>query len=194
MKIQILRRISWVALASTLGCLCNAQVKVGDPSPKFSALSMDGKRLFLKDLENEGPIFLYFLRDGDAVARKETAYIKQIVKAYTPSRSNWYAVINGREDRARSLAAEYALPFRILRDEDLSAVHAFGIQNSPAVVQISHTGKILGIWRGFSGYRLKAINKAAASVNRRKIHSIDFSSTPSTTEYGLDYMNPRKGG
>jgi len=184
-------RLSTLLIAAGLISSASAfQAKIGLPSPKFSAVSIDGKRLFLGDLQNEGPIFLYFMRDGDPTTRLATTYIERIVRSYVPSRANWYAVVDGRADRMRSVASEYNLPFRMLRDADLSVVHAFGIQNSPAVVEIGSDGKVMNIWKGYSGYRLKAINKATAEINYRKVRHIDFSKTPSTTIYGVDYQIP----
>ena len=190
MNIHWLRLSTFLIAAGFATSAMAFQAKVGLPSPKFSALSMDGKRLFLGDLQSEGPIFLYFMRDGDPTTRLETTYIERIVRSYVPSRANWYAVVDGKADRMRSVAAEYNLPFRMLRDEDLSVVHAFGIQNSPAVVEISSDGKVMNIWKGYSGYRLKAINKATAAINHRKLQYIDFSQTSSTTIYGVDYQIP----
>ena len=98
-----------------------------------------------------------------------------------------YGVINTRDDRTRSFMAEFKPSFRILRDEDMSIVHALGVMNSPTVVQISTHGKIMNVWRGFGADKLKDINKAVAKANRKPVASIDFSKAPATTQFGVNY-------
>jgi len=178
-------------MMATIGSACLAsayQLKVGDKSPDFSAVSMSGRRLYLKDLQEQGPVFLYFVRDGESPCSQETPYIERMLKSYGATRSNWYGVLNSKDDQVRAFMAEYSPSFRVLKDEDMSMVHALGIRNAPTVVQIGAHGKVLHVWRGFSGTNLNEMNLAMAKANHQKASQLDFSQAPSTTIYGVDFQ------
>ncbi|HEY0866439.1 MAG TPA: redoxin domain-containing protein [Fimbriimonas sp.] len=181
-------KIAIVALAG-LSCLGSAQSwQFGDPAPEFSLMSTEGKRLFLRDLQNNGPIVLYFIRYGDAVNNQAAPWIHRIIKTYVPGRAKWYGVITEKRDRADSWQAEFNPPYRLLLDPEYQAVRAFKIESSPAIVLIGADGKIVKEWQGYSGYWLKDLNHYMARVNDSKFKYIDFNSTPSTTRYGAEFI------
>ena len=153
---------------------------------------MSGKQLFFKDMQTGGPVFVYFIRDGDSISQRTTEYINQIIKAYGASRTTFYGVVNDREDRSRSYMAEANPAFRLERDENLSAVKAFGVTTSPTIFEFSSKGLITHVWKGFSGVNLSEINNAYAKASRKSVQTIDFSGAPSTAQYGVDYMSVTK--
>ncbi len=182
--------LACVALAGTAG----AQGLVGKDAPAFSVMSSEGKRVFLKDLLGERPIFLFFINDRDAVSSQAAPYIHRIIRTYSPGKSRWFGVMNSRADRARSWNAQFNAPYRLFMDEDLTMVRQFQVENSPTVVMISPEGKVVREWRGFSGYWLKDLNRAVAQANGQKFKYIDFNRTPSTTRYGANYIMNNAGG
>ena len=163
------------------------QAKTGDPAPKFSVTSMSGKQIFFQDMQTGGPVFIYFIRDGDEVSQQMTLYVNKIIRAYGETRSTWYGLINAREDRARSYQAEVDPAFRLERDETNVATKAFGVSSAPSVMEYSSKGKLLHSWKGYSADKLKDINAAFAKSNHRPVQVVDFSDVPTTARYGSDY-------
>ena len=155
---------------------------------------MGGKEILYKDMKASGPLFLYFIRDGDSVCQEETDYISKIAGAYGATRATWYGILNAREDRARSFQAEHNPAFRLVRDEYLKAVHAFGVLSAPTIIQVSSRGSIVHIWHGYSAASLNEINKAFATVNRKPVQALDFSRAPAVTMYGVGYQQSTKNG
>jgi len=189
MKTNWKNRIPLVALvtAALSASAFGLQTKIGDKVPSFSVTSMGGKQLFLKDMQTGGPIFIYFMRDGDSVSQQDTTYVNSIIRAYGASRVTWYGVVNAREDRARSFQAEANPAFQLERDENLAAVKAFSLTNAPAVFEISRRGTLMNSWLGYSATNLKAINAEVARVSRRHLEMLDFSGAPSTAQFGSNY-------
>lgn len=163
------------------------QAKIGDRAPKFSVTSMSGKQVFFQDMQTAGPVFLYFIRDGDAVAQQETSFINKIIGAYGGVRSTWYGIINAKEDRARSYQAETQPAFRLERDDNLAATKSFAIASSPTVLEYDGNGMLMNSWKGFSAVNLKGINVAYASANHKSVQMLDFSDAPTTAKFGTDY-------
>jgi peroxiredoxin len=161
--------------------------QAGDQAPEFSLMSTEGKRLFLRDLQNNGPIVLYFIRYGDAVNNQAAPWIHRIIRSYVPGRAKWYGVIPEKEDRASSWQAEFNPPYRLLLDPELEATRLFKIESSPAIVLIGADGRIVKEWQGYSGFWLKDLNSYMAKVNDSKKKRIDFSRTPSVTRYGVPF-------
>jgi len=175
-----------VALAFSATAL-GFQSKIGDPVPSFSVTSMGGKQVFLKDMQTGGPIFLYFVRDGDGVSQQNTTYINSMIRAYGKSRVTWYGIVNAREDRARSFQAETNPAFQLERDENLAAVKAFSLTNGPAVFEISRRGTLMNVWRGYSATNLKSLNSEMARVSRKPTQMLDFTTAPATAQFGSNF-------
>jgi hypothetical protein len=187
-KISI--RLGVLASALTVACTAVAfgtQTKTGDPAPSFSVTSMGGRQVFFKDMQTGGPIFIYFIRDGDPVTQQMTSYINKIIRSYGKSRSTWYGILNTQMERARSYQAETMPAFRLERDENMAAVKAFAVVSSPTVFEYDGNGMLMNIWKGYSAVNLKAINLAVSSASHKPVHEIDFTAAPSTLQFGLDY-------
>jgi len=148
---------------------------------------MSGKQVFFKDMQTGGPLFIYFIRDGDSVSQQSTSYINRIIRTYGASRTTWYGFVNARLDRARAFQAESDPAFRLERDENLSATIGFGVTNSPTVLEYDGNGKLINIWKGFSAVNLKGINMAVAEASHKKLKDIDFTKAPSTVKFGVDF-------
>jgi hypothetical protein len=163
------------------------QAKLGDPIPKFSVTSMTGRQVFFKDMATGGPVFIYFIRDGDTVSQQMTSYVNKIIHAYGGVRSTWYGIVNAREDRARAYQAETEPAFRLTRDESLGATKMFGVSSAPTVLEYDGHGMLINAWKGLSAVNLKGINMAYASGCHKPMQDVDFSQAPATAKYGIDY-------
>jgi hypothetical protein len=162
-------------------------IRVGDTAPKFSVTSMAGKQIFFQDMQTGGPLFIYFIRDGDPVSQQMTSYVNKMIRAYGGVRSTWYGVLNAKEDRARSYQAETDPAFRLERDENMSAAKMFGIANSPTIMEFDGNGTLMHTWKGLSGPNLKGINMEYAAANHKSMQDLDFTRAPSTLKFGIDY-------
>lgn len=188
-------RLPICAIAACAAGLAAAQgVQPGDPAPAFTVNNAAGKPVLLRDLRNQGsPFFLYFINDRDNVSGRASSFINRMVRSYTPSKVKWYGIINSREDRARSYLSEFNPPYQVYLDPQMTTVQLYGFQSAPAVVEIDGEGKVVKIWRGFSGWMLKDLNREIARVNGKRAKAFDFSRTPSVTQYGQAFIGARRG-
>jgi peroxiredoxin len=169
-------------------------VSVGDKAPGFTVNEVSGRVWSLRDMRSQGsPLFLYFINDRDNLSSRASSYINRMVRAYTPSHVKWYGIINAREDRTRSYVTEFNPPYQVLMDRNMTAVQLYGLQNAPAVIMIDRQGRVAKIWRGFSGPMLKDLNRTLARVNGKRVKRLDFSRTPSVTQYGQPFIRARAG-
>ncbi|WP_227624934.1 peroxiredoxin family protein [Fimbriimonas ginsengisoli] len=169
-------------------------VTVGSRPARFSAMTIDGRQIFIRDLRNQGaPFFLYFINDRDNLSSRASTEINRMVRGYGKSKAKWYAISNAPADRARSYVVEFKPPYQVLMDDHLSTIQAFGIQNAPAVVMIDREGKVAKIWKGFSGPMLKDLNRTVARVNGKRVRWYDFSRAPSVTTFGEPFIQSRPG-
>lgn len=162
-------------------------LKPGDKAPAFLATTLDGNRVAFQDLNQGGPVFLYFIREGDTVNTAASSYIHRIINAYMPARAKWFGVTDADEPHARAWLARYNTPYQLLMDRDRRMVHTFQVTSSPTVIEIGADGIIAGQWTGLSGDGMKKLNAAVASANGATARSIDLTGAPSTTEYGESY-------
>src|SRR5579862_4618675 len=142
--------LSFMAI-SALAVTQSHDWKPGDPAPPFMASTIDGDRVTIKELNPGGPVFLYFIKDGDQINTAASSFVHRIIHAYMPAKAKWYGVFDGDEAHARSWLAASNTPYRILMDRDLAVVHAFQVQSSPEVIEIDGNGKIVKAWMGLSG-------------------------------------------
>jgi hypothetical protein len=185
--------------AFTVGAFTQAPVSGqaqthGDRPLGFSAMSMTGKRMFIRDLVANGPAFLVFVRHGDGVSNQFAQQLSRIQKAYGPGKTKWYGILNADPSRANSWIAEFNPSYEVLMDRELSLVQLYGVESAPAVVLIGEDGRIIREWMGYSGYWLKDMNLAIAKAEGVPPKKIDFSMTPSSTRYGARYILKKNSG
>jgi peroxiredoxin len=183
-----------VVAASLLSRRASAQLKIGDPAPSFSVTNLGGRQLFWKDLQTGGPVFVYFIRDGDSVSQQTTSYINKIIKGYGTTRSTWYGIINAQVDRTRSFMAETNPAFRMERDGNMSAVKAFGVVSAPAVFEFDEQGILINTWRGYSAVNLQSINEAMAKAEKQTALAMKFHRAPSVARTGENYSGSTRSG
>jgi|GEM_PF-2169077 len=153
-----------------------------------SFLMMDGRPVYMRDLAPGQHVFLFFIRNGDNVARQAAPYVNRMVRAYSGGRAKWFGVFTDRTDRARSWQAEFNPQYRLLLDPSLAAVQAFRVESSPTIVHVGPNGRVLNTWRGLSGYGMKQLNRAVARANGRRVARLDFSRLPNSTNYGEAFV------
>lgn len=185
-------RIVASSLVAALTLLASGfqSLTLGEQAPEFFIPSIEGKRLSLKDLRQEGVVFLYFIRDGDPVNNEAMNTIHRMIRAYYPNdHAKFFGIINADQNRARSWNAEINPPYKLLLDPKLELVYKYKVESSPAIVQIDASGKIVREWQGFSGYWLKDLNGYLSKATRRPLQKFDFSKTPSVTQFGRPYRD-----
>ena len=64
-------------------------LRVGDKAPHFMVQTLDGDRVTLGDLNPGGPVFLYFIHEGDTTNVAPSSYIHRIIGTYAPSKAKW---------------------------------------------------------------------------------------------------------
>ena len=185
-------------MAATLLC-CSAftqdSVQTEGARPLgFSAMSLTGKRMFVRDLVANGPAYLYFIRHGDTVNDQFARQLHRIQAAYRPGKTRWYGIVNVDRSRTDSWIAEFDPRYEVLMDPELSLVQLYGIESSPAVVLVGTDGKIIKHWMGYSAFWLKDLNKSMAQQEGAKPAGLDFRGAPSSTRYGARYIRSKGSG
>ena len=178
----------FVGLAAVSLAFAHQSLTSGAQAPEFLAMSVEGKRLTLKDLRGEGVVFLYFIQAGDPVNNEAMNYIHRMIDAYYPNNhAKFFGVINQDQSHARAWAAEVNPPYKLLLDPRNELVYKFKVESSPAIVEIDAEGKIVKEWQGYSGYWLKDLNGYLSKATNRPLRKFDLSKTPSVTRFGKPY-------
>jgi len=147
------RRVGALALVLALapgGATAAAQgLAVGDPAPAFTIPDLDGKPFDLASVLGRKPVFLEFWATWCPLCE---ALLPQVRAARTKYGDavvllGVNVTVNQSKDRVRRYAAEHAVPFRILWDEDGEAVRAYDVTGTSFIVLIDGAGKV-----AYTGY------------------------------------------
>lgn len=186
--------LAGLAVAVLAGGASAQALRAGSAAPAFSLTNSEGSILYLKDLQANGPFFLYFINPEDPTNALAVTYIDRIAGAYAPAKAKWYGVIAARQDRAQAWQSEINPPYQLYLDPDLTTVRTLHIQSSPTVMLIDASGHIVKEWDGLSATALKDLNRTVARINHAKAQTIDLTNAPATTRFGAQYGNTTAGG
>jgi len=156
--------------------------KVGKPAPEFSAKGSDGKTHTLKSLTANGPVFLYFIKDGCPINHEMVKYFNELGKAYQ-GKASLVGVIDGDASTARNWLSQYKAPYTLLLDPSHQIIRSYGAMYSPWAVMVED-GKIAKVWPGASKAGLTEMNALMAKAGKTKLVSVNLEGAPTRPSGG----------
>lgn len=153
-------------------------LKVGSTAPALSATGTDGKTHTLKSLTKEGPIFLYFIKEGCPVNHRAAPFVTKLYGEYD-EKARVVGVYNGSEEAAKSWAKRYGAKYLILADPKLTIIRGYGVPYSPFMIVVGKDGKVTKVLEGLSQKELQTANTLMAAACNAKLSAISFEGAPS---------------
>ncbi len=128
--VKVLGRLL-VALA--LVAACNAggpRLAEGAQAPALAAQAHDGTAVDLAKLEGKPTLVFFYPKDGTPGCTKEACAFRDVWKDYESAGVSIVGVSADSADSHKSFAAEHALPFPLVADEDGTWAKAFGVDTT----------------------------------------------------------------
>jgi peroxiredoxin Q/BCP len=180
-----LSKVLGVAVVATVAAVFAIQatalqnvVKKGTKAPVFSAEGTDGKTHTLSSLTKDGPVHLYFIKEGCPVNHRAAPHVTKIDSTYS-GKAKIIGVYNGSLAGAKRWASRYGAKYPILADPDLKIIRSFGAPYSPFLISVDKSGKVENVLEGLSPRELTRLNAGAAEVAGMKVTAMTFEGAPS---------------
>lgn len=153
-------------------------LKVGSTAPAFEASGTDGNTHTLKSLSKEGPIFLYFIKEGCPVNHRAAPFVTKLYGEYE-GKAKVVGVYNGSVEAAKSWAKRYGAKYLILADPKLTIIRGYGVPYSPFMIAVGKDEKVTKVLQGLSPKELQAANMLMAAACNTKLAAVSFEGAPS---------------
>ncbi|MDG3005179.1 peroxiredoxin family protein [Paludisphaera mucosa] len=148
-------------------------------APAFRAVADDGETYTLRDLAEQGPLALVFIKVGCPCSVAARPFYDRLHQAYG-SRVRFFGVIDGDADVAREWSRANRLSFPILCDPGLQIVREYRAENSAYFAIISKGGAIERYWPGYSVGMLNEANERLARL--AGVEAMPFDATDAPVE------------
>jgi thioredoxin-dependent peroxiredoxin len=128
----------------------NAELKVGQDAPDFTAPASDGTNVHLKSEIGKAPIVLYFYpKDDTPGCTKEACDIRDHFAAFRNLNATVYGISYDTIESHKKFIEKYKLPFTLLSDHDHAIAKLYGADGMLAAKRMSFvvdkSGKIAWI-------------------------------------------------
>lgn len=145
-------------------------LQVGNQAFPFSLLDKDGKTISLDDFKGRKVIVYFYPKDNTPGCTKQACAFKN---AYDIFKRNDIVVIGISKDTQKShqkFTDKFELPFILLSDPDLSAIHGFDVWKEKKLYGKSYMGVVRATFIiDESGKILKVFEKANPASNAQDI-------------------------
>ncbi len=110
-------------------------IRVGDPSPEFTARSHTGQEVSLADYRGTSAVVLFFYpKDGTPTCTKEACGFRDAYQDFLQAGAVVIGVSSDSTESHRAFAGGHRLPFVLLADEDGSVRKAFGVPKTLGIL------------------------------------------------------------
>ncbi|RMD72726.1 MAG: thioredoxin-dependent thiol peroxidase [Bacteroidetes bacterium] len=102
-------------------------LKKGDKAPHFEGIDQDGQPISLDDFKGKKLILYFYPKDNTPGCTTEACNLRD---HYAELKARGYEVVGVSPDsprRHQNFISKYALPFRLIADEDHSIAQAYGV-------------------------------------------------------------------
>jgi peroxiredoxin Q/BCP len=115
-------------MALLAGCSSTGSVKVGDRAPDFRLKNQFGEEVTLAQYRGENNVVLYFYpKDNTSGCTAQACSFRDRYEVFQESGAVVLGVSVDSVESHRDFAAEHALPFQLLSDEDGKLVDKYGV-------------------------------------------------------------------
>ena len=128
-----MKRLGLLLATLLLATACNAggpRLAVGAKAPVLAAQAHDGSAVDLSKLGGQPTLVFFYPKDGTPGCTKEACAFRDVWDDYKAAGVGIVGVSADSEDSHKSFAAEHALPFPLVADEDGAWAQAFGVDTT----------------------------------------------------------------
>jgi peroxiredoxin len=155
-------------------------------APGFGLKGTDGASYDLEALAKDGPLVLFFIKDGCPCSSDAQRYFNRLHAAYGKD-VRFLGVIDGDNDRGRAWGQKNGTTFPLVADPDLAVIHAYKAESSAYVALIAKGGEIDHIYPGYSASMLAESGARIARLAGVAPRAIDASGAPDELLTGCSY-------
>ncbi len=155
-------------------------------APAFRAEAGDGRIYDLREIAKEGPLALFFIKDGCPCSIAAQPFYDRLYRAYG-TRIKFFAVIDGDDRVARRWADRNRVSFPILCDPELRIVREYKAENSAYFAIVARGGAIERYWPGYSVGMLKEAGERLARLAGVDPKPIDATDAPDDLYSGCPF-------
>lgn len=160
-----------------------AMLEAGADVPQFSLTGTDGKTYTPASLTENGPAFVYFVKEDCTANPRALPLFNELYKAYG-DKITFVAVINSEKDAAERWKNFFKADYVALLDPDKQVIKAFGLDHSQHTFLITKEGKIEQAFNGFGQDALEPLSQEMAKVGGGEPAKLDFSEAPRRRAFG----------
>lgn len=144
-----------------------AALNTGVAAPDFTVQTVDGKKFWLKEALNRGPVVLAFFKISCPVCQYAFPFLQRIYRAYGQKN---FTLVGISQDTARdtnAFAKEYGITFPLLLDDPASypVSNAYGLTNVPSIFWIAQDGEVEISSVGWSRQDIETIDRKMADAS-----------------------------
>ena len=175
------------AAAGTLllaACAGGGSATVDAPSAlDFTLTGSDGQVHTLDALTADGPVLLYFIKDGCPTNDQALPHYAALAKGYGDG-VRLVGVLNRSGEAAEKWLEKWQPPYLVLLDPDKEVINAYGAKRSPWVVEMARGGERAQTWEGYSAIALEQQSAVLATAQGRTAVPVDAAALPAKMRYG----------
>jgi peroxiredoxin len=122
----------------------DAKTAIVEKAPDFILKDLNGRRFRLSDFRGKQPVLIIFSTTWCTFCRDEIPHFKAIHAAYVKQGLEIVNIdIQESKDKVAKFTAKYALPYRVLLDEDAAVSSIYDIRGVPSMVLVDQNGNIV---------------------------------------------------
>ncbi|MCD4812172.1 thioredoxin-dependent thiol peroxidase [bacterium] len=103
------------------------QLKVRDQAPDFTLDDQSGDKVRLRDFRGKIVVLYFYSKDGTPGCTREACDFRDYEKDFTRLNVVVLGVSRDSREKHRKFMEKYGLPFRLLADEELHTLKAYGV-------------------------------------------------------------------
>ncbi len=115
-------------------------LKEGDKAPDFDLEADDGSRVSLESLRGRNVVLFFYPRDDTPGCTKEACGFRDALPRFDGLNAEVFGVNHGNAKSHAKFRAKFALPYRLLVDEDHALADAFGIWKEKSMFAVKFMG------------------------------------------------------
>jgi peroxiredoxin len=155
------------------------------PAPAFSMKGADNQVYSLRDLVEQGPVVLVFIKNGCPCSEAAQPFFNDLKSIYPECQI--LGVIDVDDVHARRWAERFRVAYPLLTDPDLQLARRYEVQNSAYVVAIDPKSRVVGYWPGYSKTILEEIGIAIAHGIGTAVRTFDVADAPDDPYSGCPF-------
>ena len=117
-------------------------IKPGDPAPDFDLEADDGTRVSLESLRGRNVVLFFYPKDDTPGCTREACDFRDTLPTFEKLNAEIFGVNPDSAKSHRRFRQKFALPYRLLVDEEHRLADAYGIWDRKKLFGVSYMGVV----------------------------------------------------